>query len=106
MAKRIEFFFWAFICRMGERPNSVDHREQIVLQSAQNAVAGGISIADYRFRHVADRLASSGYLKITEATPGKSNYAITAAGRRKLMMHCDSTPNDTPAISPVAIAAE
>jgi hypothetical protein len=58
----------------------VDYREQIVLQSAQNAMPEGASIATYRFRHVADRLTQRGLLHRIETTAQQANYTITAAG--------------------------
>jgi len=62
----------------------MDHREQIVLQSAQNALPHSVSIGDYRFRQVADRLAQRGLLKIIESTARNARYAITLAGEDKL----------------------
>jgi hypothetical protein len=62
----------------------VDHREQIVLQGALNALPRSVSIAAYRFRHVADRLAERGLLKRVESTAQFAQYSITPAGQGKL----------------------
>lgn len=62
----------------------MDHREQIVLQGALNALPRSVSIAAYRFRHVADRLAERGLLKRIESTPQFAQYSITPAGQGKL----------------------
>jgi hypothetical protein len=62
----------------------VDHREQIVLQGALNALPRSVSIAAYRFRHVADRLAERGLLKCVESTTQFAQYSITPAGEGKM----------------------
>ena len=58
----------------------MDHREQIVLQGALNASPRCVSIAAYRFRHVADRLAQRGLLKCVQSTVQFAQYSITPAG--------------------------
>ena len=78
----------------------VDRHEQIVLQSALNAMPHCVSISAYRFRHVADRLAKRGLLEMTEAKPEKASYAITSAGQGKLnALRTQRTP-------PLPVAAE
>lgn len=62
----------------------MDHREQIVLQSAQNALPHSVSIEDYRFRQVADRLTQRGLLEIIKSTARNGRYAITLAGEDTL----------------------
>ena len=62
----------------------MDHREQIILQGALNALPRNLSVATYRFRHVADRLAQRGLLKIVQSTAENAQYSITPAGRGKL----------------------
>jgi predicted transcriptional regulator len=62
----------------------MDHREQIVLQGALNALPRNLSVANYRFRHIADRLAQRGLLKIVQSTTESAQYSITPAGQGKL----------------------
>jgi hypothetical protein len=62
----------------------LDHREQIVLQGALNALPRDLSVASYRFRHIADRLAQRGLLKIVRSTTEIAQYSITPAGQGKL----------------------
>lgn len=62
----------------------MDHREQIVLQGALNALPRSVSIAAYRFRHVADRLTERGLLQRVESTAQFAQYSITPAGEGKL----------------------
>jgi hypothetical protein len=62
----------------------LDHREQIVLQGALNALPRNLSVSNYRFRHIADRLAQRGLLKIVHSTTQIAQYSITPAGQGKL----------------------
>jgi predicted transcriptional regulator len=80
----------------------VDHREQIVLQSARNALPNSVNIAAYRFRHIADRLVRRGYLEVTATSPESANYALTSVGAVKL--NALRGPNFTAPVP--AIAAE
>ncbi len=78
----------------------MDHREQIVLQSAKNALPESVSIGAYRFRHVADRLVLRGYLRVTIISPESATYALTPAGQQKLEMLRRANPEaDIPAIA-------
>lgn len=62
----------------------MDYREQIVLQGALNALPRELSVANYRFRHIADRLAQRGLLKVVRSTAQGAQYSITPAGQGKL----------------------
>jgi len=78
----------------------MDYREQIILQGALNALPRNLSVANYRFRHIADRLAQRGLLKIMQSTAEGAQYSITPAGQGKLQtMHNRAEP-------PPEIAAE
>ena len=62
----------------------MDDRERLILQGAQNAWPQAISIAQYRLRHVADRLAEKDLLEKRKFTGGQSGYRITSKGRDQL----------------------
>lgn len=80
----------------------MDYREQCVLQSAQNAMPGRISIQTYVLRHVADRLAGQGLLKKLPASGNKcAHYSITEAGRARLnALHGRIKPPDLHNVRP------
>lgn len=84
----------------------MDYREQIVLQSALNAMPRSVSITAYRFRHVADRLAKRGLLELVDSTLDTASYAITLAGQGKLnslhVQHLSPPPADSGMDIPVA----
>jgi hypothetical protein len=90
------------LLRLGQcwwRAANVDHREQIILQGALNALPRNLSVATYRFRHVADRLALRGFLKVVETTPKSAQYSITPAGQNKLSSHRSSIAPTLPDIA-------
>jgi hypothetical protein len=62
----------------------MDDRERLILQGAQNAWPQAISIAQYRLRHVADRLAEKDLLERREFSGGRLAYQITSKGRDQL----------------------
>jgi len=62
----------------------MDERERLVLQGAQNAWPEAISIAEYRLRHVADRLAEKDLLEKRNFNGGNFGYQITSKGRDQL----------------------
>ena len=62
----------------------MDDRERMILQGAQNAWPQGISIAQYRLRHIADRLAEKDLLEKRPFSGGQLGYQITAKGRDQL----------------------
>jgi hypothetical protein len=59
----------------------MDDRERLILQGAQNAWPQAISIAQYRLRHVADRLADKDLLEKRKFNGGTLGYQITSKGR-------------------------
>jgi len=62
----------------------MDDRERLILQGAQNAWPQAISIAQYRLRHIADRLAEKDLLEKREFNGGQLGYQITTKGRDQL----------------------
>jgi hypothetical protein len=70
--------------RSSDEVAAMDDQERLILQGAQNAWPQAISIAEYRLRHVADRLAERDLLEKRKFSGGKLGYQITSKGRDQL----------------------
>jgi len=77
--------------RLSDEVAAMDDRERLILQGAQNAWPQAISIAQYRLRHVANRLAERDLLEKREFSGGRLAYQITSKGRDQLFERNRST---------------